>query len=202
LCIDIGEKKTSRKELTTAPAILIFQAQSVSILWLNPAQFITAQSGSIYCNIRTNCMASPSCYTCQTLLPTLQCCFCHKRYCDEDCSPTSIKGRRFAEDFICGSGCSSAFFAGLMEHKASTPHRCPFENCSKAYALQKQLNVHIKAVHQRVRHGPCPCCGITFAAKSCLVTHLKAMRQQVTRELAEHVNVPAIPGDAPNRNAA
>jgi hypothetical protein len=28
------------------------------------------------------------------------------------------------------------------------------------------------------------------------------MRQQVTRELAEHVNVPAIPGDAPNRNAA
>ena len=52
-------------------------------------------------------MASPACYTCQAPLPTLRCHFCPKRFCDVNCSPTSLTGRRFDGDFICGSGCSS-----------------------------------------------------------------------------------------------
>ena len=146
-------------------------------------------------------MASPACYTCQAPLPTLRCHFCPKRFCDVNCSPTSLTGRRFDGDFICGSGCSSAFIAGVMEREARTPHKCPFEDCNKSYSLRKQLNVHINAAHKLVRHGPCPCCGLTFAARHCLVKHLKLMRQQVAEKL-KSADVTAVAGDAPHRNAA
>ena len=93
--------------------------------------------------------------------------------------------RRFPGDFICGSGCSAAFMAGLIASAVPKPHRCEYKGCSKSYAKAKQLKVHVSAEHHGERHGPCPCCGLTFAAKHSLVSHLKRKRLQISTEVQE-----------------
>ena len=116
---------------------------------------------------------APPCFSCHSNLTTLRCSFCHRHFCDADCSPTAIFDCRYEGDFVCGAGCSAAFVAGKLEASRSRTHRCNFPGCNKVYALKKQLQVHIDAVHNNVRYGPCPCCNLTFTAKHKLVTHLK-----------------------------
>ena len=36
--------------------------------------------------------------------------------------------------------------------------------------------LHINAVHENVRHGPCPCCNLTFSSKQKLKLHLRQQR--------------------------
>ena len=119
------------------------------------------------------------CLSCHVSQPKLRCSFCHRYFCDAGCSPTSIVDCRYRGDFVCGAGCSAAFTAGQIATSASRRHKCRSPGCNKEYALRKQLQAHIDACHNKVRHGPCPCCDKTFSAKHELVSHLHEVQTDV-----------------------
>ena len=130
-------------------------------------------------------MASPGCYTCLEQQPRVQCTICSKHYCDRACTPNALVDHRFIGDFICGSACSVAFMAGVIHAQAPRHFTCDFPGCRKSYEKRKQLTAHTEAVHSNVRHGPCPCCGVTYARRAALVQHLKRKRQQISEELRQ-----------------
>ena len=128
-------------------------------------------------------MASPSCYTCHAHQPRVQCTLCSKHYCDTACTPNALVDQRFVGDFICGTACSFAFMAGIVHAQAPRRFMCDFPGCDKTYEKRKQLTAHVQAAHSGVRHGPCPCCGLTFARRAAFEQHLKRKREQISEEL-------------------
>jgi uncharacterized C2H2 Zn-finger protein len=133
--------------------------------------------------LRTLLMASPSCYTCHAHQPRVQCTLCSKHYCDTACTPNALVDQRFVGDFICGTACSFAFMAGIVHAQAPRRFMCDFPGCDKTYEKRKQLTAHAQAAHSGVRHGPCPCCGLTFARRAAFKQHLKRKREQISEEL-------------------
>ena len=89
-----------------------------------------------------------------------------------------VRDRDIGRLIICGSACSIAF-------KAPRHFACDFPGCEKSYEKRKQLTAHVQAAHSDVRHGPCPCCDLTFARRGALKQHLKRKRQQISEELQQ-----------------
>ena len=129
-------------------------------------------------------MAASTCYGCDLpiLGTTQRCAFCPKQF-HVGCCLLALKRD---EGIVCNFGCRQAFEAGAAAaQRQRAKHTCG--ECGKQFAKNCNLHAHVRAVHRRERHGPCPCCEppVSFSTRQDLKRHLWAQRQKTQRLIEE-----------------
>ena len=117
-----------------------------------------------------------------------RCTFCHKAFHKLCSLSTAAASSHLSVGFLCSFGCLQAFETGRAYRKAEVEQPgCKCLQCDKTFSKPGNLKAHVKSEHEKVKHGPCPCCmpRKEFTSRHRLVSHIETRRLAVAEALRQ-----------------
>ena len=135
-------------------------------------------------------MAATTCYGCALPIMADQVCC---TYCPKMFHPScTLSAMQEGSSIVCNYGCRQAYEAGIAAaHRKRAMHVCT--ECGKSFSKSSNLHTHVRTVHLKQKHGPCPCCNKWFASKQSWRQHLNTQRSKTLILLEKDEAAPCSP---------